>query len=124
MTTFKERLLWAISQIEPKPSPADIAREAGISRAAVSKWFSGETKRLDIEPLFKIARFLRVDAEWLGTGHGKPERGVDRIRNELRQGMIENLRNQQERFTNELKGLQEKVAEQLRNLEGRNPTEK
>lgn len=55
---------------------ADIAREMGVTPAAVSKWENGESKpRVDV--LFKLAKMLDVRAEELIEGKYIPQESLD-----------------------------------------------
>ena len=49
----------------------EIAARLGITRSAVSDWFSGKTKEIKSKHLLELANFLGVDAEWLDCGKGK-----------------------------------------------------
>ena len=48
----------------------DLADAAGVSKAAVSQWETGQTKDVKLEHLFKIADKLKVQARWLALGQG------------------------------------------------------
>lgn len=50
---------------------SDFAKAAGVSSAGANGWKSGESKRIRAENLFPLARYLKVNAEWLGTGKGE-----------------------------------------------------
>jgi len=52
--------------------PADLAVAIGVSRATVSQWVNGPTKKLEGEHLTRAARALGVDAHWLATGEQRP----------------------------------------------------
>lgn len=82
MTTLKERLVQSMGERFTK---SQLARECGISRAAVAKWFNESTKRIDAEHVFKLARLMNVDPEWLATGSGRSERGVAQTRADMRE---------------------------------------
>lgn len=78
LTTFADRIDYAITQAGM--SPADLARAIGLSRAAVSKWMTGDTKSVRPDNLFKAADHLRVNPRWLATGQGEPwEEDYNRI---------------------------------------------
>jgi len=66
---FKDRLSEAMGKTV---TPAALARACKTSRAAVSKWMSGDTKDVKMAHLFLIADTCRVDARWLATGEGEP----------------------------------------------------
>ena len=51
-------------------SASNLARMAGVTSAAVSRWEKGLVKNLRMEHLFTIARLLDVNPEWLATGRG------------------------------------------------------
>lgn len=82
VTTLKQRL---IESMGDRFKPVDLARECGISRAAVAKWFSEATKRIDAVHIFKLARVLQVDAEWLATGEGRKDRGIAQVRADMKE---------------------------------------
>ncbi len=71
MTTLKDRLTEAMGETVTR---AELATKCKVSRAAVSKWFSQDSKSLKAEHVFLIARLCQVDAEWLATGEGRPKR--------------------------------------------------
>lgn len=82
MPTLKERLIHAMGE---RFSKAQLAKECDISRAAVAKWFNERTKKIEAEYVFKLARLMNVDPEWLATGLGKPERGVAQTRADIKE---------------------------------------
>ena len=47
---------------------ADLARQVGVTRAAINQVLSGASKGLKPENLVAVARALRVRVEWLATG--------------------------------------------------------
>lgn len=51
-------------------APAAIAREIGVSPAAVYQWLQGGIKDLRNENLFALADATGYSARWLGTGEG------------------------------------------------------
>lgn len=53
-----------------------VAKAVGVTRAAVSQWENGSTKDLKLSNIFKLARVLKKNAEWLGTGEGPEEPGA------------------------------------------------
>lgn len=74
MTTLKDRVMIALSSAKQsgrKVSQTDLAKEAGVSRQAVSQWFSGRTNKIDGDALFAAARYLGVRAEWLAGSGGQ-----------------------------------------------------
>lgn len=48
----------------------ELADYLGISKSAVSAQMLGSTKEISAKNLFRAARFLGVEPEWLGTGKG------------------------------------------------------
>ncbi|UXD25334.1 Putative cI prophage repressor protein [Yersinia enterocolitica] len=54
-------------------SQEELARKSGVSRVAISKAELGLTKNFNGNTLFKIARALLCNPEWLQTGKGNPE---------------------------------------------------
>ena len=64
-----ERLKWAMDRAGYE-SFAELARDLGLSTSAVHQWSNGLTDSIKPLHLFKAARALRVEAEWLGTGDG------------------------------------------------------
>lgn len=78
LTTFADRIERALR--ESGTTAADVARATGLSRAAVSKWVSGQTANVRPDNLFKAADYLRVNPRWLATGQGEPwEEDYNRI---------------------------------------------
>lgn len=63
-----DRLAWALKHAER--TQADLARALKISKSAVTQWASGATNEITPKHLFRAARFLGVEPEWLGTGAG------------------------------------------------------
>jgi transcriptional regulator with XRE-family HTH domain len=61
--------------------PAELARRAGVSRAAVSKWQSGDTKNIRHENLIAIADATGFTLRWLISGRG-PERARSNARSQ------------------------------------------
>lgn len=58
--------------IEESPfRAAEIARQVGVSRASVSLWMSGGTKKIDADNLIKLCDILGVNLKWLQTGKGE-----------------------------------------------------
>lgn len=64
-----ERLKWAMSRAGYE-SFAELARDLNLSTSAVHQWSNGLTESIKPAYLFKAARALRVEAEWLGAGEG------------------------------------------------------
>lgn len=73
MSSLKDRLALAQKRA-PDVTHAQIASDCHISPAAVSKWFSGGSKKIKAEYVFIVARLYGVDPEWLALGRGKPDR--------------------------------------------------
>ncbi|MGE0334452.1 MAG: helix-turn-helix domain-containing protein [Gammaproteobacteria bacterium] len=63
-----ERMRWALEHAGM--DQASLARHLGITKGAVGQWVSGDTESIRPVHLFRAARTLRVEAEWLGTGDG------------------------------------------------------
>lgn len=72
--TLQDRLTKAMNHATLQR--VDLAKACGISSAAVTKWFNGQTKNLAMAHLFAVADACRVNARWLGTGQG--EMGLDK----------------------------------------------
>lgn len=68
MNTLPERIDFLLS--ETHWSPAELARRAGVSRAAVTDWRNGKVKRLTVDVAARIAAACNVDAIWMATGAG------------------------------------------------------
>lgn len=51
----------------------EVANAAGVSASAVSQWFKGDTKSLKADSILALAKFLRVQVEWLKDGIGPME---------------------------------------------------
>lgn len=68
MNTLQERISIAFNYAKQKDktvSKTNLAAASGVSRQAVSQWFTGATKSLDSTTLFKVATYLKVRPEWL-----------------------------------------------------------
>ncbi len=50
---------------DARMKPIELARRAGISRATVSLWLSGQTKTISGNKLVRVARTLGVDPAYL-----------------------------------------------------------
>lgn len=82
---LSERIKWALER-SGYESIAEFARELGLSPSAVHQWSDGSTEFIRPMWLFRAARLLRVEAEWLGSGEGhrtRLERGVDGVDAEI-----------------------------------------
>lgn len=73
MTNLPERINLLLS--ENHWSAAELARQAGVSRAAVSDWRNGSVKTLTAEVASRLATACNVDAIWVATGRGEPRQG-------------------------------------------------
>lgn len=76
MKPLRERLLWALTR--KGMSQSELARQVGVSRGAVSLWLKGGD--MNAQNCAAVASTLDVDAEWLATGKGSPERKRDGAR--------------------------------------------
>jgi transcriptional regulator with XRE-family HTH domain len=82
LETLTERLTDAMQSTTPPTSKSELARECGVSPAAVGKWLAGGN--LNADNLAAAARALGVRDEWLRTGRLPRERDahdaqVDRV---------------------------------------------
>ena len=68
LQTLAERVAKAINACGKTPS--GIAREIGVSPAAVYQWIQGGIKDLRNDNLFALADATGFSARWLGTGDG------------------------------------------------------
>lgn len=73
MTNLPDRINFLLS--ENHWSAAELARQAGVSRAAVSDWRNGSVKTLTAEVASRLAAACNVDAIWVATGRGEPRQG-------------------------------------------------
>jgi transcriptional regulator with XRE-family HTH domain len=69
MSTLSERIDECLR--DSGKTLSDFAKAAAVSSAGANGWKSGESKRIRPENLFPLARYLGVNAEWLGTGKGE-----------------------------------------------------
>ena len=53
-------------------SQADLSKYTGIKSATVSQWCSDKVKALKSDNALRVAKFLRVNNNWLVTGKGSP----------------------------------------------------
>ncbi len=67
-TTLADRIVALTSELNWKP--AELARQAEVSRASVSDWLSGKTKTLNPEVAQRLERKSGFNAIWLATGQG------------------------------------------------------
>lgn len=68
MNTLQDRIREAAA--EARISQSELARRLGLTRGAVSFWFTGTTKELAGDNLVAAAQVLGVNPTWLGTGRG------------------------------------------------------
>ena len=68
LATPGERIRWALKQ--RGISAAAFARQLGLTRSAVSQWWSKCRPTLPHRRIERIAELLNVDADWLLTGRG------------------------------------------------------
>jgi transcriptional regulator with XRE-family HTH domain len=73
---LKERFAKALAESEFSENQSELARACGVRPSAINMILSGETKNISTALLFKAARAMLVNAEWLGVGSG-PERGSE-----------------------------------------------
>jgi transcriptional regulator with XRE-family HTH domain len=69
MKTLSERLSYALS-LKSGATQADLCRLCKVKSSSVSFWFSGKTKAIKGDMLFRVADFLNVNPKWLATGLG------------------------------------------------------
>jgi len=69
----------------------EVGRAVGVTREAVALWESDDTKSLRPENLFKLARAVKKNAEWLATGEG-PEFPADTIADAIYALPVENAK--------------------------------
>jgi transcriptional regulator with XRE-family HTH domain len=79
MNLLSERLRWAIAEEAARQGvetirPADLARAAKTSQTSVGYWLS-DVNGIGAAKARLLADYLHVDALWLETGRGSPERG-------------------------------------------------
>lgn len=71
-TPFARRLHLALARLPRGGTQVELAKQCGVTPAAVTKWTAGTIGELSGAALFKLARLCRVDPEWLATGEGSP----------------------------------------------------
>jgi SOS-response transcriptional repressor LexA len=74
--SFTARLHYAMG-LRGVRQKSDIAEAGGLSTAAVSSWFNGSANAVDDEKMVALAKFLRVEPEWLRDGIGPIEGPVN-----------------------------------------------
>jgi transcriptional regulator with XRE-family HTH domain len=72
MNTPAERIKWALEQ--RGISAAELGHHLGVSRSAVSQWFSKRKPTSPLKRIEQVSNFLNLDLLWLLTGHGNPLR--------------------------------------------------
>lgn len=66
MKTIGQRILQL--RTEMKMTQAQLAKKVGISRVAVTKWESDQTKNLKLDHLIELCSIFKVSAEYLING--------------------------------------------------------
>ncbi|MDR1350914.1 MAG: helix-turn-helix domain-containing protein [Zoogloeaceae bacterium] len=51
-------------------SLSDVARVAGVKPPSVSNWLDGKTKSLKVEPALRLAKYFKLNMQWLTVGIG------------------------------------------------------
>ncbi|VVE84963.1 LexA family protein [Pandoraea sputorum] len=74
--SFTARLHYAMG-LRGIRQKSDIAEAGGISAAAVALWFSGAPHSIEEEKVAALAKFLRVEPDWLRDGTGPMEGAVN-----------------------------------------------
>lgn len=69
MTTLKGRLELALAQRDGA-TKAGLARACGVSKPAVSAWFSGAAQAMTGDNLLAAAKYLGIRPDWLASGRG------------------------------------------------------
>jgi SOS-response transcriptional repressor LexA len=73
MSTLKERLELCLQE-NPKTSKSGLAKHCGVSKAAVTGWFSGGD--MTAENASKAAEYFHVSTDWLSQGKGSKIRAT------------------------------------------------
>ena len=60
---------------ENRWSAAELARQAKVSRAAVTDWRNGNVNNISLDVAVRIGRAANVDPMWIATGDGTPAPG-------------------------------------------------
>lgn len=60
---LKDRLREALDIREKKP--ADLVKDLGIPKSAISQYLSGKSQKMDSERLYSICKYLNVSEPWL-----------------------------------------------------------
>lgn len=67
--TLHNRIKQAIEESPYKA--AEVARKLGVSRASVSLWMNGGTKKVDADNLIALCDLLGINIKWLQNGKGE-----------------------------------------------------
>jgi phage repressor protein C with HTH and peptisase S24 domain len=73
--TLQERINSLFTD-QPSKTNADLARFVGCSRATVTDWRNGKTKKIEGANAYKVASFFAADPEWVQTGKGEPYKKI------------------------------------------------
>jgi len=73
LMTLQERINDLFKE-HPKKKNADLARFVGCSRATVTDWRNGNTKKIDGENAYKVAAYFSVNPEWVLAGKGPKQK--------------------------------------------------
>ena len=68
MRFFNERLQYAMETTGIKQ--IELAKAAGVSRAAVTSWVKGDVQSISGESLIAISSALNISPRWLAIGEG------------------------------------------------------
>ncbi len=79
----KARLDIGLSQAELAQAMNQIGENEKISRVAITLWETGTTKRMGAHNLFKVAKILNVNPEWLLLGAGSKNFFAGSINNKI-----------------------------------------
>lgn len=71
MKTIGQRIFQLRTEI--KMTQEQLAKKVGVSRVAVTKWESDQTKNLKLDHLIKICSIFKISAEYLINGIDKPQ---------------------------------------------------
>jgi transcriptional regulator with XRE-family HTH domain len=81
--TLGKRIKAARERMRPKMTQGDLAKHFGITDKAVSGWERDDSIP-DVDKIAKLARILKVPAEWLLDGKDQPP-GPDALESVLEQ---------------------------------------
>jgi transcriptional regulator with XRE-family HTH domain len=68
---LKDRMAKAM-ELAGLDNQSELARACGVRPSAINMILSGATRNISADLLYKAARILSVNAEWLGVGAGLP----------------------------------------------------